>query len=549
MGGDLARLQRETGDERPFVGGTELGKLAKDYGYIKDAGRISLSDLAAIVLGRYLAKDDTVRLSDRWSQKQLTEEQTEYAAMDAWTGLQISRGIHSSHRPAPVTETTSSGVTISLLQNDGKTTIATGILQAALATSRSADFGKVYNGVNLTKTRALIRVDSVLCPAALASEYRNKPSLSSFGTPPFTLVVKRHWLRTAPDCDQPSLGTARMEAATEMQPLPASTSEPGSIGMVPDPTCSSTSGSSELRAHPPVSASEEALLEVNEDSEEDDSHDTLQFTADGERGMGSSAESLVREAVLDEDSMSMGREALSNDSVNAEVSRQKKIQPAFTKKLLSRVLMDPWHAFNRIRVPKRHGLRRFFARSMRDAVMVPDKQDQAAISAYLESEESSWEEMLQMRPQWLWERCKRTIPGPDELYDALKTVFNTYGPLKDAKTGEPLFNASAWQDVKHIMALVKIGLLSDPAGISLYFRKGTDSQSNLPLYRCSRGTNSVEGGVHQNIRRRLPISGVSPRHAATRLKDYILMHNLAVSSEFAVIFAMGLPPHPADHGF
>jgi hypothetical protein len=66
----------------------------------------------------------------------------------------------------------------------------------------------------------------------------------------------------------------------------------------------------------------------------------------------------MSDASHDEGSSALGRNALSMDSVNAEVLRQKQLQPALARKLSSRVLMDPWHAFNRIRVPKRHGLPR-----------------------------------------------------------------------------------------------------------------------------------------------------------------------------------------------
>lgn len=79
------------------------------------------------------------------------------------------------------------------------------------------------------------------------------------------------------------------------------------------------------------------------------------------------------------------------------------------------------------------------------------------------------------------------------------------------------------------MKAIKGGYLSDPPGISLYFQMGVDKEhGNLPIYRCVQGTNSAEGGVHHSIRRRLPISGVSPRHASARLHDYVLMHNLVV---------------------
>ncbi|SDA02734.1 BZ3500_MvSof-1268-A1-R1_Chr11-1g03126 [Microbotryum saponariae] len=41
--------------------------------------------------------------------------------------------------------------------------------------------------------------------------------------------------------------------------------------------------------------------------------------------------------------------------------------------------------------------------------------------------------------------------------------------------------------------------------------------------------NSLEGGIHRNLRQRFPKSGVSPCHANACLADYVLVHNLTVS--------------------
>ena len=107
----------------------------------------------------------------------------------------------------------------------------------------------------------------------------------------------------------------------------------------------------------------------------------------------------------------------------------------------SRVIMDIWHALARIKVSKEHGLRRPFAQAMRDAILIPDAADKRRISQYLASIGSSWDEVLRFKASWLWRRCKRTIPPPEQLYPLVKEVYTTFGPLLDAKTRQPLFNA------------------------------------------------------------------------------------------------------------
>ena len=82
---------------------------------------------------------------------------------------------------------------------------------------------------------------------------------------------------------------------------------------------------------------------------------------------------------------------------------------------------------------------------------------------------------------------------------------------------------------KNILELVQKGFLSDPPGIPLYYQVGIDGKTGLPLYRCMRGTNMTEGGVHTHLRSCLPTSGVSIHHVQCCLLDFILRHNLLVS--------------------
>ena len=90
-------------------------------------------------------------------------------------------------------------------------------------------------------------------------------------------------------------------------------------------------------------------------------------------------------------------------------------------------------------------------------------------------------------------------------------VLYTYGSLKDAKTGQPLFNKSAWKSAKNTLTLIKRGYLPDPPGIALYYQIGLDNKNGgLPIYRCMCGTNMTEGGVHKQICSCVPVSGVSP---------------------------------------
>jgi hypothetical protein len=208
------------------------------------------------------------------------------------------------------------------------------------------------------------------------------------------------------------------------------------------------------------------------------------------------------------------------DEASVEVASQSLHEPpsSWPSLVHSRVLLDAYHAMARIKVPKNHSFTRPFAHALQDAIFVPDKEDHARIVSYLTSINSSWDEVLRFNPRWLWKRCKHIIPPPELLYSAVREVYKTYGPLLDSATNTPLFNAQAWKDANNTLKSIQAGLLSDPLDVPLYFRIRLDTKhGNLALYRCARGTNNVEGGVHHSGRRHLPISGASPRHASAHV--------------------------------
>jgi hypothetical protein len=72
-----------------------------------------------------------------------------------------------------------------------------------------------------------------------------------------------------------------------------------------------------------------------------------------------------------------------------------------------------------------------------------------------------------------------------------------------------------------------MGHVSDPIGIPLYYKIKNDA-NGLPIYRCARGTNAVEGDVHMNIFKKFGSYNASPELAEACLADYRLRHNINV---------------------
>jgi hypothetical protein len=215
------------------------------------------------------------------------------------------------------------------------------------------------------------------------------------------------------------------------------------------------------------------------------------------------------------------------DPLGAEKAKLLQHNPLST--MPSRILGDIRHLMAQLPI-KRHGLRRPFARALRDAFFDYDLEDKATITSFLDEKGVTFESMLCQHPTWLLQRVKRFVPSPEKLFERVSKTFSVYGPLKDAKpNGQPLFREDAWDNCKTILENIQRGYYSDPPNISLYFTHGKDKYG-LMRYRCIRGTNGIEIGVHQNVIWWFGTFNTAPDFAVELLRDYVLYHNLKVSS-------------------
>ncbi len=160
----------------------------------------------------------------------------------------------------------------------------------------------------------------------------------------------------------------------------------------------------------------------------------------------------------------------------------------------SRVLKNPFHVFNMLYIPWGHGLRFEFANTLWDAIFIPNKDDKDRIETWAASfnPPTLFEKLKQSSPKILWKHCHRIIPPPELLYPLVHQIFDTFGPLQDTQSKQPLFNKATWHTSKNILALIQDGYLSDPPGVSLYTQiRINKAFGGLPVYWCSRGTNQT----------------------------------------------------------
>nr|GAT42490.1 predicted protein [Mycena chlorophos] len=454
-----------------FPGALDLAMFAKERFLVKK-GTASLADLVASLLGQCLPKPIAERISSSWSDDDLTQAQLEYAARDAYASLCLYHEINKTPLPAPALAELPIGTAVLLLTDDNKKPAARGII------SQNATLEK-FREVNLTQTRTVITVQEVLVPAAIIGinkdENKNKLSLESFGAAPFDVLAHRAHVRlVSPLAVDPASNIVTLLPAEEANEDTGQVNAPDDL----------------------VSA-----LEGLDDSDPDDSEPAS-----------------ATEAEVDIESQTTAARTLGAETL-----------PNWASIPRSRVLKDIFHVFHMIYISRTHGLRLAFVHALRDACLIPHPADKARIEIYLATKNLTWADMLRYNPKWLWRHCRRTIPPPEELYPRVHRVFMLYGPLKDAKTGLPLFNAAAWKIAKNILELIRNGHVSDVPGVVLYYLLGFDTKAGgLPIYRCIRGTNMVEGGVHTHLLAKLPSRGASVRHMVACLLDFVLRHNLMV---------------------
>ncbi|CAO3630214.1 unnamed protein product [Mucor hiemalis] len=144
---------------------------------------------------------------------------------------------------------------------------------------------------------------------------------------------------------------------------------------------------------------------------------------------------------------------------------------------------------------------------------------------------SNWEMKVKYDRNWVWERVKRKISSPHVLLPVLQSLFLSFGPLKCSKSGRVLFDKVSWSQALSVLKTVQLVHVSNPPGVQLYYKKGKKDKHGLTLYRCVvRGTNSLEGGVHQNLIRKFGFFGAGPELASAMLVEYRLRHNFNVGT-------------------
>jgi hypothetical protein len=176
VGGDLATLARDLPEfsKPPKKSGiVELGQLASKKNAVSK-GTASLAEITAATLQKNLSKETH---SSEWGSTELSDDQIQYAALDAWVGLQIWDVLKATDSvEEPLTSITPIGQPVSLfIQNHevAHGTIVKQPVQFTLVPGTESTKALAIN-VSTTKTWAVLEITKVLAPKCVIP-YHKQP--------------------------------------------------------------------------------------------------------------------------------------------------------------------------------------------------------------------------------------------------------------------------------------------------------------------------------------------------------------------------------------
>ncbi|SPQ94150.1 unnamed protein product (mitochondrion) [Plasmodiophora brassicae] len=174
------------------------------------------------------------------------------------------------------------------------------------------------------------------------------------------------------------------------------------------------------------------------------------------------------------------------------------------------VLKDIFHWLNDLPVKATNAYQPAFLAAMRDAILVVDPEDKDMVRRKLEEAgqlPDDFEAFIH-NSRWARSRIKRATRRPVEMDEAVQAVVDAYRSAKDPMTNDPLLTEAGLKKIEAMRVHVRKGCLSDPPGFQFYTEIAVD-ELGLPVYHCSRGTNSLEGGYHRDLYRSMGSFGAS----------------------------------------
>lgn len=177
------------------------------------------------------------------------------------------------------------------------------------------------------------------------------------------------------------------------------------------------------------------------------------------------------------------------------------------------VKLDIWHYMRRLAAmvtTESHPLYGHFMRRLSSSIFVWDQQDMALLKRAKEAKggPGAWRKVTLKE---LARHCRRCTRGPQETERLIEETLEHFQSAKDTM-GILLLDP---ERVKGIWSTQRrhISCIQDPPGLQLYTRTGqvTMGGVQLPVYRCARGSTSLES-FHLHLNRFIPGKCLKPEN-------------------------------------
>ena len=473
----------------------ELGDLAKLKGAVTSASA-NLATITAAVLNHRMVQADKFSNID-WSSPSLPDDAQEYAGILAYAHHQIWLTLSQNASVGLPIQHGVVGQPVSLMS--GKQISAYGVLLNRPPTIKLT-VGDDMKEFKVTEKQAVVSVERILLHGMMVKSH--KCTLAQLGPPPFTIVVPLNSLRTRA-IEEPFPVSARLPMSNPQ--LPVAILPPRPVEEVLASDRIHATGSTAWNPGPDTgdmsSADEDSDMQVASD---DDEYDTL-----AERQELANLASMVENS---ETSNHSPEQVLISQALGIQLDYVQ-AKHHHNSSLPTRVFDDIFHVQNRLlkTLSKMHSAFNSFARELSQVMLIEDVDDRRAVEEVLARKGKTWEQMMYSNPDNLHRCVRRFCPPPNILVPQLQALISSWQDVRcslDPSRGA-LFSATAHKAAEGLIRVAKLGLISDPPGYSLYYKMGVD-RDGLPYYRCIRGTNSVEGGIHMPIRRTFGSLRASP---------------------------------------
>ena len=180
----MKRLQKESGSKEEFPGGVDLAHFAKSCRIAPNA-KVGLAELSTLVLGRRL---NEVHVSTHWEDQNLSEEQIQYASLDAYASQAIYNRLLEIERLGNIPENVPHDLPVTVYQEDGQKVIAHGIWSKL-----NFENNPILDGVDFQTSENIrlvaVEIQKITIPAAIIKSH-HQHALKDFGLLPFTIICK-----------------------------------------------------------------------------------------------------------------------------------------------------------------------------------------------------------------------------------------------------------------------------------------------------------------------------------------------------------------------